>query len=250
MEIWTFLEGDRVWIRDSRILEVLGSHSMINLKLLVPKRTTIKGWISNRVRAKDIEANMVISTSGSFSAENVTGDLWVDNRSGDLRIVDLDGKAEVEALSGNIYVENSRADLTIRSVLGNVTCDRLSGACKAKLIQGCLTMTDTCTSRLDLSTKDGRIVFDGIVMSGMGYNIKSESGDVEISLDYRSDCGLIAESEEGNVTSTLDRSGHSGKRRSGRSIHQNVRRGSGGMHVMSKTGNITIQPKEGKEDPS
>ena len=243
MEIWTFLEGNRVWIRDSRLIDVMELQNLVNLKLFVPKGTTVSGWIGDSVRAKDVEANVIVSTADFFSAENVTGDLWVNLRAGHASIVDLNGKAEIETISGDISVENSRADLEIRSVLGDVTCTRLSGACKAKLIHGSLTMTDTCTSNLALSTKRGRIAFDGVVMGGMSYDIKSESGDIEVSLDERSDCGLTAESEKGSITCTLEGRGGVG-RTEPNSIHLNVRRGSGGMHVMSKLGNITIKPKK------
>jgi hypothetical protein len=251
IEIWTFVEGNRTWIRDSRTQNLLG-WPMVNLKLFIPRGTTVSNRpyppnvaeFCHSVQMKDVEANVEVCTTFSFSAENVIGNLRVNVESGHVSIKNLDGKAEVEALCGDISVKDSRADLELRSVLGNVTCADLSGACKAKLIQGELTMTNTCTSDLDLSTKGGRITFDGVVMAGMSYKIKSESGDIEIALDKRSDYWLTAESEEGTVTCTLEPSGHSGKPRTGPSIHMSVRRGSGGMDVMSKSGNIVIKAKD------
>jgi hypothetical protein len=243
MEIWTFLESDRVWIRDSRVHDILGFHYMIHLKLFVPRGIKISGSILSNIRAKDVEVNLGVTIlSGSFYAENLTGDIQVNARTGNVNIVNLDGKADIEALSGNISVENSRADLEIRSVLGDVACEHLSGACKAKLIQGSLTMNDTCTSSLDLSTKGGKIAFDGIVMGSMAYGIKSESGDIEISLDERSDCGLLAESEKGKIdcTSFKDVVHRIGPN----SIRLYFRRGTGGMDIMSKLGSIVIKSKE------
>jgi hypothetical protein len=187
-----------------------------------------------------------VCTTFSFSAENVVGNLRVNAESGDVTIDNLDGNAEVEALCGDISVVDSRADLELRSVLGNVTCADLSGACKAKLIQGELTMTNTCTSNLDLSTKGGRITFDGVVMGGMSYNIKSESGDIDVSLDHRSDCSLTAESEKGNVTCTHLEDKPDRKRANGGpdSIHLNFLRGSSSMDVMTKSGNIVVKVKD------
>ena len=252
VDIWTFLEGDRVWIRDSRVHNLLG-WPLINLKLFVPREAGVDNspcppgvaGFCDSVRVKDVEAGVRVSTAHLFSAENVTRELWVNARSGDVSIINLDGKAEVEALCGDISVENSRADLEIRSVLGDVTCTSLSGSCKAKLIQGSLTMTDTCTSNLDISTKDGRIVFERVVMGGMSYEIKSESGDIEVSLDNRSDCGLMAESGNGSVTCPLpEDEKHRSMRTGPNSIYLNVRRGSGGMHIVSESGNITIKVGE------
>jgi len=247
MEIWTFLEGNRVWIRDSRIHEIAGFHQAVNLRLFMPIGTKVAGWISSSAQAKDVEANMALSVSGAFSAENVVGHLTVDAQSGSVNITNLDGKAAIECLTGDISVEKSRADVEIKSVLGDVNCDRLSGSCKAKLIHGSLTMTDTCTSHLDLSTKTGRIDFDGVAMSGMSYRIKSESGDIEMILDERSDCGLMAESEEGSVTCTVFKDKEEERRAIGHlgpnSIYFNVRRGSGGMSILSKSGNIAIKAK-------
>ena len=243
MEIWTFLEGNRVWIRDSRLSEIFGFDHIVNLKLFVPRGTKVSGSISDGVKMKDVEAHVGVSTGNLFSAENVTGNLWVNLRTGRASIVGLNGEVEIETVSGDISVGDSRADLETRSVLGDVTCAHLSGGCKAKLIQGSLIMTDTCTSNLDLSTKGGGITFDGVVMGGMSYDIKSDSGDIDVSLDERSDCGLTAESEKGNITCDLE--GRGGVGRSGpNSIYLNVRRGSGGMHVMSKSGNITIKAKK------
>jgi hypothetical protein len=249
IEVWTFLEGNRVWIRDSRVQNLLG-WPMVNLKLFVPRGAVVDNspyppnvaGFCDSVRVKNVEANVGVSTAHSFAAENVTGNLRVNAKSGNVSITNLDGRAEIEALCGDISVENSRADLEIRSVLGDVTCAHLSGACKAKLIQGSLTLTDTCTSNLNLSTKSGRITFDGVVMGGMSYDIKSENGDIEVSLDERSDCGLTAESEKGSVTCTLfEDSVH---RAAPNAIHLNVRRGSGGMHVMSMSGHIVIKSKQ------
>jgi len=245
IKVWTFLEGNRVWIRDSRILNLLG-WPMVNLKLFVPRGAVVDNspyppsvaGFCDSVRVKNVEANVGVSTALSFAAEDMTGNLRVNAESGNVSIINLDGKAEIEALCGDISVENSRADLEIRAVLGDVTCAHLSGACKAKLIQGALTLTDTCTSNLNLSTKGGRITFDGVVMGGMSYDIKSESGDIEVSLDKRSDCGLMAESEKGGVTCTLF--GDSVDRGQN-SICLNVGRGSGGMFVISKSGNIAIR---------
>jgi predicted ATPase len=251
IEIWTFLEGDRIWIRDSRVQNLLG-WPMVNLKLFVPRGAVIDSsyppnlaGLCDSVQMKDVEANVAACTIFYFSAENVIGSLRVKAESGHVSIKNLDGKAEVEALCGDISVVDSRADLELRSVLGNVTCADLSGACKAKLIQGELTMTNTCTSNLDLSTKGGRITFDGVVMGGMSHNIKSESGDIEVSLDHRSDCSLTAESEKGSVTCTLLEDKPDRKRASGgpNSMHLDFLRGSSSMDVMSRSGNIVIKAK-------
>jgi len=258
IEIWTFLEGNRIWISDSRVYNLLG-WPMVNLKLFVPRGAVIDNisyppnlaGLCDSIQMKDVEANIGICTIFSFSAENVVGNLRVNAESGHVSIKNLDGKAEVEALCGDISVRDSRADLELKSVLGDVTCADLSGACKAKLIQGELTMTNTCTSNLDLSTKGGRITFDGVVMGGMSYNIRSESGDIEVSLDHRSDCGLTAESEKGNVTFMLLKDGEGLKRASEgpNSIYLDFRRCSGSMDVISKLGNIVIKAK-GEEPKS
>ena len=253
IEILTFLEGNRIWIRDSRFYNLLG-WPMVNLKLFVPRGAVIDNssyppnlvGLCDSVQMKNVEANIAACTIFSFSAENVIGNLRVNAESGDVTMDNLDGKAEVEALCGDISVIDSRADLELRSVLGNVNSTGLSGACKAKLIRGELTMINTCTSNLDLSTKGGRIAFDGVVMSGMSYNIKSESGDIEVSLDHRSDCSLTAESEKGNVTCTLLEDKPDRKRASEGpdSIHLNFLRGSGSMDVMSKSGNIDVNAED------
>ncbi len=111
IEIWTFIEGNRTWIRDSRIQNLLG-WPMVNLKLFIPRGAvvsdspyppTVAGFCHS-VQMKDVEANVGVGTTFSFSAENVVGNLWVNAESGDVTIDNLDGKAEVEALCGDISV--------------------------------------------------------------------------------------------------------------------------------------------------
>jgi hypothetical protein len=122
MEVWTFFEGNRIWIRDSRVLNLLG-WPMVNLKLFVPKgmMPTVVGFCDS-ILMRDVEASVNVTTIHSFDAENVTGNLNANAQAGDVNITNLDGKAEIEALSGDIEIGNSRADIEVRSVLGDVTC--------------------------------------------------------------------------------------------------------------------------------
>lgn len=249
IEVWTFFEGDRIWLRDSRVRNLLG-WPVVNLKIFIPEGA---GIVNNphspsvagscdSVVIKDADVRIGVATTHSFFAENVTGSLNVDARSGNVSITNLNGTAEIEAICGSVDIKNSCADVKIRSVLGDVTCNNLSGSCHAKLIQGSLNMDKICTSRVALSTKNGKIGFSGVLMGGGFYEVKSKSGDINILLDDRSDCGFTAESQTGNINEKA----FAYKEEGGDSetapnvVNLSFLRGSGWMNVMSKSGNITV----------
>lgn len=239
LEIWTFTEGKRVWIRNNILYPL---RAQVDLKLEVPVGVGVIGW-SNNISVKDVSGNYNLS-GNEISVDGLRGNLSVRAQQiGNINLLNVDGAVEAEAFNAPIEIEDCRADVEARSVLSDINIRRLRGHCQLQSFEGNLVLKDVCTSRLELKTKNGNIHFDGTVMPGSAYTVETQSGDIEIALDKYSDCGLTAETQEGKIDWTLPaRVGPWGEPNR---LYANVRWGSGGFEAVSKSGNIVIKAVNG-----
>lgn len=235
LEIWTFTEGKRVWIRNSILYPF---RAKIDLKLEVPVDVGVIGWSKN-ISVKDVSGNYSLS-GNEISVDGLRGNLSVSTQQiGNINLRNVDGTVEAEAFNALIEIEDCRADVEAKSVLNDIYIKRLRGHCKLRSFEGNFMLNDVCTSHLELKAKNGNIHFDGTVMPGSAYKVETQSGDIEIVLDKYSDCGLTAETQEGKIDWTLPaRVGPWGEPNR---LYANVRWGSGVFEAVSKSGNIVIK---------
>jgi hypothetical protein len=240
IEIWTFPEGNRVWVRNS-IIDLW--HEWVDLQLALPKGVGVRGT-ATVVHSEGTEGELSLG-GREVTVEQHRGkvNIGCPEQSTYVRVEGVEGDVKVESLFGEVKVERVRGDVELRTVGGDIEVQGLSGGCWAQSLEGNLILRDVCTSRLKATTHRGRIVAELTAMPAGNYEIVSKEGDIELILDRYSDCGLSVETREGEINWELPvRVGPWGD---SRRLYANVRLGSGIMAVVTRSGRITVRGKEG-----
>jgi len=239
IEIWTFLEGNRVWVRNS-IIDLW--HEWVDLQLALPKGVGVRGT-ATVVHSEGIEGELSLGGREVIVRQH-RGKVSVGppEESTHVHLEDVEGDVKVESLFGEVKLERVRGEVELRTVGGDIEVQGLSGGCWAQSLEGELYLRDVCTSKLKATTRKGKIVAELTAMPAGNYEIISGEGDIELTLDRYSDCGLSVETKEGEIRWELPvRVGPCGD---SRRLYANVRLGSGVMAVVTKTGRITVRGKE------
>lgn len=177
---------------------------------------TFAGGSSSRVRASSTSGNVVVrgTVRESVAVESVSGDVDVSAATPEVR---------AEAVSGNV---------TLRGVSGRVSAATVSGN------------TEISGSRVQygaFETVSGNFVFAGDLQRGVGFNIQSHSGDVELRLPADVGADFEVSTFSGAI---LNDFGPDGRRPEGRGPGRELRFTAGGgggtVAIRSFSGNVKL----------
>jgi DUF4097 and DUF4098 domain-containing protein YvlB len=237
IDVWDQVEADRLWLRANVLPDCRGH---VNLGLRVPEGMAIRGS-AYEITVRDFAGDLRLGGS-RINLSSVRGRIEIGNDIiGAVNAEDITGSISVEAVVAPVLISDSRADAEIRTAVGEVRVAGSSGRCSVTSQRGEITLEGVLTSRLRLESRSGSIAFSGSTLPGGDYVARTTDGDIAVALDEKSDCGLIVETDGGEIDwrfkarNTWTRDTEATKRR-----YANVRLGSGCFTAASKTGNISV----------
>jgi DUF4097 and DUF4098 domain-containing protein YvlB len=212
VEIQIFARPDRVDVKTiyPRMRSVSAS---VDYDLKVPRGALIESATSTsgdvsvvgpvgRVVAGSTSGNVVVqdstgdgnvhSTSGRVTAERIGGNLVAATTSGDLQIGDVGGRLTAHTTSGQIRTIKVRDDAIINSTSGNVRVERVGGRVVARAVGGGVQVIDA----------GGDVNADSISQDVICENVRGRVMSSTISgriVVRRADRGVRATSVSGNI---------------------------------------------------
>lgn len=194
----------------------------VDLVITLPKPTSVE----------------VRSSSGDISVIDTLAACKINARSSDVRLRNLNGPVDVNLMSGDITVEditsaqvtleNKSGDLTLRRVKGNVFARTTSGDVNISAFEGKTASVETVNG--DVKAKFANPINGSV-------NIRTVSGDCDLTLPTGSDCRVALSTLRGDVETdvTLIDPAKSDQRLTGR-----LGDGTGTLDVSAVNGDIHL----------
>ena len=147
-------------------------------------------------------ADVHVSTaSADVDGRGRFGDLKAEVASGDVRFVDLSGRADVKSASGDVDLENVGAEANVATASGDVRIGRVVGQATLRSASGDLAVDEAEASvTVQTASGDQRL---GSVVSGR-VTMQSASGDQVVGVRRGSRVHIDAKTMSGETTSELE----------------------------------------------
>lgn len=129
---------------------------------------------------------MNVSVSGTHTDISIDGseaDVEARTTHGDLEISGGFGLVVLETTNGDIRVERARGQLVVQTINGDIDIIDSEGTMSIETVNGEVNLAGADASRLDVSTMNGDIEYDGSIDADGDYSFSTHNGDVTIVLD-------------------------------------------------------------------
>jgi hypothetical protein len=144
--------------------------------------------------------------SGDVAVSGIRGETAVTALSGDIVITDAGRITHLETLSGDITVTRADMDSPLEAetmggdiVLADVKARRL----EATALSGDVTVRNVSVQAARLHTMSGDVVWSGPLLASGRYELQTQSGDVEITLDGKTGFSFEGATWSGDIRSDL-----------------------------------------------
>lgn len=154
-------------------------------------RVQVPAWLALEIVGRELDADV----------EGMTGDVEVRSGEGDLWIRDVAGSVVARALDGEVIIANASGRVEVFSGDDNVTLDGVSGDVLADVVDGDLEVAGVISGRVEASTIDGEILFQGTVAPNGECHLTTHSGDVTVLLDERANLDVVVTAYSGGLRS-------------------------------------------------
>ncbi|MBI4419506.1 MAG: DUF4097 family beta strand repeat protein [Gemmatimonadetes bacterium] len=184
---------DRIEIRDlGTVLTVksqsrYGAQRTVDYSITVPVRTDLSiSGVYNDVTVSGVK--------GAISAETVNGQIHVTGGDGyislhsvegEVSLADAKGRIELGSVNAGIRVRNAEGDITAESVNGDVTLDGITSA------------------RVDATSINGEIRYQGTIQDGGRYGFSTHNGDITVSVGESANATVLVSTYSGEFESSF-----------------------------------------------
>lgn len=149
--------------------------------------TVPRGW---DVRVDAHEAPILIEdTGGDVVASNVQGDLVVSGVAG----------ARLETVHGEVMVRNARGDVRIETVNQGVRLADVVGNVVVEAVNGSIGLANVDGARVEATTVNGRVQFEGRIHDSGEYIFATHNGDVTATLPGNANASVTVATHQGSV---------------------------------------------------
>ncbi len=131
-----------------------------------------------------VPASLVLDLSahsGDVEVSGVRSEVRVSAGEGDVTVRGGRGFVAVQSVEGAVLLEDVDGDVSVSSVDGAITVRQARGELSLSAVDGAITMEGISASRVEASTVDGEVRFDGALQSGGRYRLASHDGDVTVT---------------------------------------------------------------------
>lgn len=119
-----------------------------------------------------VEADIEIAgVEAEIEVETVEGTVRVRGGRGTVRLSSVDGDIVLDGARGTVRINGVDGDIRVADVIGDVTVETIDGNISLDRIEA---------RRVDVSTVDGDLSYDGTIMDGGRYRFTSHDGDVTL----------------------------------------------------------------------
>jgi DUF4097 and DUF4098 domain-containing protein YvlB len=147
-----------------------------------------------RVRIEGVELSATI--------QDVAADVAVGTVSGNID-VNTAVNVDLNTVQGEINVSSASGRVVATSMNDDVRITGSSGEVKVEAVNGSVTVARSTAVRVEASTINGRVEFDGQLQAGGAYTLSSHNGDVTIALPAGTNASVTASTHQGGIESEV-----------------------------------------------
>jgi DUF4097 and DUF4098 domain-containing protein YvlB len=212
-------EGDRVVVR---IEGPPGIPTGGTLKLRVPKGADLQ----------------VTSRGGDVRGMNLHGRASVASISGKVRISGPAAGIEVATTSGDVRIDGANGRVDVATVSGKVALVAIKGELRAQSVSGDVEIGKARLDRLQVTTVSGDVELTGELRKGP-HGIDTNSGDVRVVLPRSLPLRILVSSFSGKIADGFadPPSQHEGSHR------RDLGKGGGTLEISTFSGDVTLAPQ-------
>jgi hypothetical protein len=168
----------------------------------VPPETDVRITTgSGDIEVRDVDGPVRVRTgSGDVEVRSVRAAVEVGTGSGDIRIGEVRGDVDVRVGSGDVRLEAVLGRVTVRTGSGDLTVDRVEGTVEFATGSGDVTLTDIAGDLRGRTGSGDVILRVRQVPTGRTWDLKTGSGDVEVTLPQTAHFEVDAATGAGRVT--------------------------------------------------
>ncbi|WP_125153557.1 DUF4097 family beta strand repeat-containing protein [Clostridium rectalis] len=162
----------------------------------------------------NIKLNLYIKIPENIYTEvvNLYGDIEANNLSKGLKVLNKNGSISVSHITGNLTTENHYGKTIIENIKGNVISNSRNGKLVARDITGSFDGSNDYGSmelnniygKVDATNANGKITFNNPKVLDKNLTLKSNYGDIKVSLPKEQTGHFQLKTTYGNIKTTLD----------------------------------------------
>jgi len=222
-------DGDKVLIK-VKLPKGSSSASSADLHIKVPADSSIDvGTVSADIDVTDV--------NGEQDLHTVSGNVTTESRGEDV---------SAESVSGDVDVrgDNSDSEIEASTVSGDVTFRRVSGEVVGESVSGSVAVYKGSFDRVDLSTINGRVNFEGELRDGGRLEIETVNGSVEVDFVGDLSAKIDVETFNGSIRNCFGpKAERTSKYTPGRELEFTVGDGDGRVEISTMNGRVTLCKK-------
>jgi Putative adhesin len=159
---------------------------------------TYEIWIPAGFNAviEGVDSNIVLENlGGEVEAESVNGNIVLRGGTGTIHL---------ESVSGEILVDGARGDITAETVNLGVRITRSSGDITAETVNGSIHLSGIESSRVEATSVNGDVRYEGTIRQGGRYDMDSHNGDISVTIPEGTDADVTISTHNGNIATDFD----------------------------------------------
>lgn len=147
---------------------------------------------------------VIEATNGNVTLEGLGGDVEVETVNGNIVLRGGDGTVVLESVSGEILVDGARGDITAETVNLGVRITRASGDITAETVNGSIQLSDIESSRIEATSVNGDVRYEGTIREGGHYELGSHNGSISMTIPEGTDAEVSVSTHNGNIATDFD----------------------------------------------
>ena len=133
----------------------------------------------------DVPAALAVEIEGVYNHTTVhgmAGDVVVETVDGNIEVRGGRGRIELESVQGSVTVDGAEGEIAVSSVNNGVRITDSSGPIEAETVNGPIALTRITSRRVQATTVNGSVTYQGSITNGGRYHLGAHNGDVQLSV--------------------------------------------------------------------
>ena len=161
--------------------------------------------------AKDVRFTLTVPRSSHIEAsgvqtdidvEGVTGDIDAETVHGNIRVVG-GTRINIESVEGDLTIGGARGRVDASTVNRGIRVTDVEGDLSLETVNGPIIVQNVRSTRVDASTVNGRIVYDGTLRDGGDYSLATHNGAVWVVVPSGANASVSVSTFNGELDTTF-----------------------------------------------
>ncbi len=154
-------------------------------------RITVPRWMAVSAQGTNTEIS-ISGTEGDVEARTTHGDLIIRGGSGFMELTTTNGDVTVTGANGHLNVGTMNGDIDVYDSNGEISIETTNGD---------ITFRRSDATRMDVTTMNGDVEYDGLIDPDGEYSFSTHNGDLTLILDSEASARVTVSTVQGEFDS-------------------------------------------------